>query len=96
MIVHLRAIMDVASALGGKEHVLDLPGNTDLRGLLELLIGKYGEPLAALLFTEGSQMELLPHMRIYINGRSPLFLQGLDTVLHEEDDVMIMPQLSGG
>jgi len=96
MIVHLRAVMDVASVLGGKEHVLDLPDGVALGGLVELLISRYGGRLGALLLTEGAQMELLPHMRIYVNGRGPEFLQGFDTILQDGDDVMIMPRLSGG
>jgi len=96
MLIHLRAVMDVALALGGKEQILDISDGLTLEELIAFLIDKYGEGLEALLLKEREPVELLPHIKIYINGRSPGFLQGFNTVLQNEDDVMIMPQLSGG
>jgi len=96
MRIHLRAVLDVAAVLGGKEHTPDIREGTSVGELLSALFALHGERLAALLLEKDEPMTLLPHMRIYINGRGLDFLDGFATVLHEDDDVMIMPQLSGG
>ena len=96
MKIHLRAVLETAAVLGAKEQVMHIDDGMTVRGLLTMLLDEHGERLSALLLKSREPMELIGHMRIYVNGRSLEFLSGLDTGLHEDDDVMIMPQLSGG
>ena len=67
----------------------------DVRGLLEALVERGGDELADVFFAEaagdapGSHQDL----RVLVNGRSVTFLQGLATLLKDEDRVTV--HLSG-
>ena len=82
--------------LGGKEHNIDADDGAAVKDIINLLIKKHGDPLSALLLLNHDPMELLPHVKIYVNGRGLDFLNGLETDLRDGDDVMLMPQISGG
>jgi len=96
MEIKLRAVLDIAAVLGGKEHTVELPEGETLRGLLVVLCDSRGESLTGLLLQNRDPLELAPAVRVYINGRGSAFLNGLDTGLSDGDDVVLMPQVSGG
>lgn len=39
---------------------------------------------------------LLPRVSVYVNDRHVRYLQGLDTVLHDGDEVYVVPVVMGG
>lgn len=88
--------MGVAVALGYKEQAMDLNEGQTLGELVSLLLEDHGEALEAQLLEMRDPITLLPFMHIYVNGRDPSMAEGFRTILHEGDDVMIMPRLSGG
>ena len=96
MIVKLRSVLQIAKALGGKEHLVAIEDEATVQGLIRALAAKHGEPLKEQLLLRLDPMELVPHVKIYVNGRGLDFLDGLATGLREGDDVMIMPRVSGG
>jgi molybdopterin synthase sulfur carrier subunit len=51
--------------------------------------------MAAHLFQPKSTT-LLPYLRLMVNGRDIAFLDGMNTLLKEGDEVLIMPPVSGG
>ena len=64
--------------------------------------------VAALLSTVGDQHpgvrqrvltdrgELRPHVNVFVNGESVRFLDGLSTPIAPDDDVWVIPAVSGG
>ena len=96
MIIQLRSVLSIAQVLGGKIHTIDLGGQGTVRGLVDVLAAEYGDPLRRLMLQDREPAELLPYVKIYVNGRGVDFLEGLETGLQEGDDVLIMPQISGG
>ena len=96
MRVHVRSVLSIASVLGGKEHNIDADDGAAVEDVIDFLIKKHGEPLKELLLRNDDPMELLPYVKIYVNGRGLDFLNGLETGLRDGDDVMLMPQISGG
>lgn len=76
---------------GEKECSLTL--NATLRDLLAKLCEKYGCSLASALLVDGG---LHPDILILVNGRAIEHLDGLDTVLKDEDIISIFPKLAGG
>jgi len=94
--LHVRSVLDVAHVLGGKEHILDMDEGAAVGGLISLLLARYGDPLEALLLQSRDPMELLPHVKVYVNGRGVDFIDGLYTALRDGDDVLLMPQIGGG
>jgi len=96
MEIKVRAVLDIAAALGAKEQVIEVPEGLSLHGLVHILCERHGERLSALLLASREPMELTPELKVYINGRGSVFLDGFATVLHAGDDVVFMPQVSGG
>ncbi len=40
--------------------------------------------------------ELLPYVNVFLNGRMVEFLDGLDTLIHDEDELDVFPPVAGG
>jgi len=96
MNITLRSVMDIAVVLGAKEQTVEVTADMTVRELLTHLCARYGPRLAALLLQSEHPMELAPNVKVYVNGRGAVFLSGLDTVIHDGDDILLMPQVSGG
>lgn len=63
-----------------------------IRDVLERLCCRFAE-LSNMIF-EGENPR--PHINIFINGRNIHELEGLNTSLHEDDEIAIFPPVSGG
>jgi molybdopterin converting factor small subunit len=63
--------------------------------LLDLLTTKWGDELALQLFEPGGRVPRSSVM-LMVNGRSVQFLNQLDTVLKDGDEVTILPPVGGG
>jgi molybdopterin converting factor small subunit len=96
--VKVRTILAIKKILGKGEVELRLPEGSTLYDLLFSLINTYGEGLTPHLFDADAKalVQKARITRIMINGRDIEFLNGLGTVLHEEDEVLILPIVSGG
>jgi molybdopterin synthase sulfur carrier subunit len=96
--VKVRTILSIKKILGKGEVDLRLPEGSTLDDLLLSLINMYGEGLTPHLFDAGEKGRVRKARitRIMINGRDIEFLNGLGTVLNEEDEVLILPIVSGG
>lgn len=64
----------------------------DLREVLNLLVEKY-DGLGNLIFDNGG---FHPFIHVMVNGISVKDKDGLDTVLHDEDEIALFPPVSGG
>jgi molybdopterin converting factor small subunit len=47
------------------------------------------------LYKPGSD-SILPHIRLMVNGRSIEFLKGMETVLQDGDEFLMLPLVAGG
>jgi molybdopterin synthase sulfur carrier subunit len=71
-------------------HVAD---GASARELLDLLILAYPSLREKVLRQEG---ELRGGVGVFVNGRSVRFLDGLETAIHEGDEVALFPPVGGG
>ena len=93
--VKVHSILTLQEVIGRREVELDLPQGTALKELLSHMVGVWGERLSERIFKAGTE-ELLPRIRVMVNGRDMQFLQGLETVLQDGDEVYLFPPVSGG
>ena len=72
-----------------------VPDGTTVSGLLAGMIEIWGDSLSPLLFQPGSN-QLLPYVRLMINGQTIQFLNGMETALKDGDEVLLIPLAAGG
>jgi molybdopterin synthase sulfur carrier subunit len=65
-----------------------------VRELIEKLICLYGEPMREKLFDQDG--ELIRFWQIFVNGLNIRFLDYLDTMVDENDEIAILPSVNGG
>lgn len=95
MKITIHAVLGIKQVIGQRMTEIDLPAQSRVRDLLAYMKETWGKALYFHLFdpTDGS---ILPHVRIMVNGQTIQYLQGMDTVLEENDEVLFLPPASGG
>lgn len=91
--VKVRTIFHLVEVLGGRETELELSEATTVARLLSRLGERSNEAKSALLEEGG---EPRPHLRLMVNGRQIEFLAGIDTLLADGDELLVLPPAAGG
>jgi len=97
--VVVKAYLFLQETLGNEEITLELPENTSVRGLLQILERNYGMPQK--LYYAGGYLTLLEEDRliglnVLINGRSIKQLDDINTLLANGSIVSLFPPAAGG
>ncbi len=93
--VKVHSILGIKKILGRGDLEFSVPEGFTLKSLLSMMVRNYGEGLSSLLYGANGT-DILPHIRLMVNGRDVEFLKGLETSLNEGDEVLILPPISGG
>ena len=93
--IKVYTIMELKKICGQREFEMSIPQGSTIKDLLSLMIKKWGGPLSTHLYKPGSD-SILPHIRLMVNGRSIEFLNGMETVLQEGDEFLMLPLVAGG
>ena len=93
--VKVCTILTLKKILGKGEVELSMPETSTLRELLTMMADRWGDELASHLFEQKST-SVIPYVRIMVNGRDIAFLNRMETVLQNGDEVLILPIVSGG
>ncbi len=93
--VKVRTILTLKKILGRGEVEIPMPERSTLGALLTMMVNRWGGELASQLF-EPKSTRVFPSIRLMVNGRDIAFLNRMETVLHNGDEVLIMPPVSGG
>ena len=87
---YLAPICDIA---GTYYEDLVLPEGASTMGVIELLIGRYGQPLRELFYRPAG--EFRPQF-IILRNTQPLEMEELDEALEEGDTITFVPPIAGG
>jgi MoaD family protein len=92
MKVKVRIFGDLTSTLGNK-HIIELNGAATVKTLTNAIAKKAGQTRRGYLgeFKVGGA-----DLAIMVNGKNVTLLDGLNTLLNDEDDIVIMPFVVGG
>jgi molybdopterin synthase sulfur carrier subunit len=93
--VKVRTILTLKSIMGSGETELSFPEESTLGQLITTLVNKFGDDLASHLYEPNSK-NLRSYIRLMVNGQDIAFLKGMETVLRNGDEVLILPPVSGG
>jgi sulfur-carrier protein len=95
IIVKVRTILTLKTIMGSGETELSFPEESTLEQLITTLVNRGGDELASYLYEPNSR-SLRPYIRLMVNGRDIAFLERMETVLQNGDEVLILPPVSGG
>jgi molybdopterin synthase sulfur carrier subunit len=93
--VKVRTIMSLKKILGQGEVEVSVPGGSTLEVLLVTMVDTWGDELESNLFKPNTTTPL-SHIRLMVNGQDIAFLNRLETVLKEGDEILILPPVGGG
>ncbi len=65
-----------------------------LREVVDKLVVKYGDAFRERIFDPSGKLKRL--LNFYVNGKNVRFLKQLETPLNDNDEVSILPTVSGG
>jgi sulfur-carrier protein len=88
-------IMGFTETLTDKVVEVIVPEGTTVSGLLAGMIEIWGDNLSPHLFKPGAE-ELLPNIRLTVNGQTIQFLKGMETELNDGDEVLLLPIAASG
>lgn len=90
--VKIKFLTRIKDITGNKELEMDYVG--EISGLVDLLINKYGDVFQeALLNKKG---EFRDYIKILINGEDVRNINGLDSTIVKEDEIVIFQTIAGG
>ena len=95
MKVTLHTILGLKQVIGQRLTEIDLPHGSTVEDFLTYMKERWGDKLSARLFDPDSGA-VLPYMQIMVNGQTIHYLGGMETLLKEGDEVLILPPVSGG
>ena len=93
--VKVHTILTLKKIIGRGETEISLPEESDLKALLSHIVDIWGDRLSSQIYEPGTET-ILPHIRLMINGRDVAFLNGMETILHDGDELLMLPPASGG
>jgi molybdopterin synthase sulfur carrier subunit len=91
--VRVRFSAALNSVTKERETNIELTEDITVRELINKLIDKYGEELGKRLLEKG---ELRRFVNLYVNGDDIRHSGGLDATVKNDDEVSILPAVSGG
>ncbi len=95
MRVTIHTILAIKQVVGQRQTEIEIEEGATVANLLSYMMERWGDTLSPHLFQPGTDT-LLPHLRIMVNGQTIQFLNGTETVLHNGDEVLLLPLVSGG
>ena len=95
MKITLHTILGLKQIVGQRLTEIILPQESTIEDFLAYMKERWGDTLTPHLFDPDSGA-VLPHVRIMINGQTIPYLNGMETLLKEGDEILILPQVSGG
>ena len=95
MAITVKFVGTLRSILNKREIVEKYPPNTTLKQALYCMAQKFGKTFEEEIVDLGSD-RLEPFLVIMVNGQNAVRLNGLNTILKDNDTVLIMPPITGG
>ncbi len=92
--VKVKFFTTLREIVGKREEQIQLSDPASLEILIEQLSKKYGEEFEDYVCDETGKMR--GHLQVLINGQSASAEQGMKTLLHEGDEIAILPPVGGG
>lgn len=94
--VKVHTILGIKKIIGKGEIEIPVPKGSSVKEVVAELAGTWGEALKKSLLESDNPVTIHPYIRLMVNGRDIAFLGGMDTVLEDGDEILILPPVAGG
>ena len=91
--MRVRVFATLRPIVGSANVPTDIQAGQTVGALVNEMVTRWPDLRPEMLDADGN---LLRRIHIFVNGRSVRYLQGLDTVIAEQDDIAIFPPVGGG
>ena len=91
--MRVRIFATLRPIVGSAEVPVETQAGQTVGDLLDEMVTRWPDLRPEMLDGNG---DLLKRIHIFVNGRSLRYLEGLDTVIGESDDIRIFPPVGGG
>ncbi len=89
------SFLSLLADIVGKEYIItSINENTQIKDLIEILIIKMGKNFKNIVID--SSGNLSKHIIFGLNGKDIRFIEGLNTEILEEDELVLLPAIAGG
>jgi molybdopterin converting factor small subunit len=82
----------LAEWAGKRREILDLPEGADIHRALQVVSARYSPAFQAIVLPDGQPGS---YLKVFRNGVL-VDLEAMDTVLNENDELMLFPAVAGG
>jgi len=93
--VKVVTILHLVEVLGSRETILEVSEGTTVAGLLTLLAERCDPAAVGQIFADRDGT-LQPSITVMLNGRLLVFAGGLEAILAEGDEILVLPAVGGG
>ena len=93
--VKVHTILGLKEIIGQREIEISVPEQSNLSDVLSHMVETWGEKLSSRLFEPGTD-QVSSHIRLMVNGRDMAFLNGMETVIQDGDEIFLFPPAFGG
>jgi len=94
MNVVISSFATVKTVIGERMHNLEVPDKSTVGDVVNILLNRFGQPLVTEMCDKPGSLK--ESYQLIVNGQSILFLNGLETVMQEGDELLIFPPVCGG
>ena len=84
----------IANIAGKKTTEIDVPSETTIEQLLAILTSRFGQDFEERVYNTIDGLNRF--VMIMINGADMRTLNGLNTILETDDEIMMLPAIAGG
>lgn len=89
----LKVFANFRDICGAKTVQLEVSDKATVEEMLDVLIETF-PPMREEVFTETKQLK--PMVHVFVNGKNVMFLEGLQTKVHTDDEIALFPPVAGG
>ncbi|EGB15599.1 thiamine S protein [Pseudodesulfovibrio mercurii] len=94
MRIVIASFATVKAVLGARSFDLDVPDHSTVRDVMAILLDRFGKPLADEMYDSPGCLK--ENYLLMVNGQTVRFLNGMETVMGEGDELLIFSPVCGG
>ena len=93
MHVRFKTFGPLRRVIGEREVILEVSDASTIQDVIDTIVGKWGIDAEKLILDEGT---FSGNLIIMLNMKDISTLNGLNTIIHPDDEIILLPHVQGG